>query len=77
MNYLGCHIWFSHKFPFNAIFVMNFVLNTKQYPMLDISYERRNRYFNAPERSQVKKNKKTFLKWFAKRYIQENKQYLE
>lgn len=57
--------------------VMNYVLNTKKYPMLDIPYEKRNSYYNALERSQVKKDDKIFLGWFAKRYVQEYKQYLE
>lgn len=56
--------------------VMNFILNRKKYPMLDIPYEGRNSYYNALERSQVKKDEKIFLKWFVKRYVKEYKQYL-
>lgn len=56
--------------------IMNFVLHTKKYPMLDIPYEKRNSYYNALERSQVKKDEKIFLQWFAKRYIKEYKRYL-
>lgn len=56
--------------------VMNFILNRKKYPMLDIPYERRNSYYNALERSQVKKDEKIFLKWFVRRYVKEHKQYL-
>ncbi|MCH8915178.1 MAG: Fic family protein [Thaumarchaeota archaeon] len=56
--------------------VMNFILNRKKYPMLDIPYERRNSYYNALERSQVKKDEKIFLKWFVRRYVKEYKQYL-
>lgn len=56
--------------------VMNFALNRKKYPMFDISYEGRNSYYNALERSQVKKDEKIFLQWFVKRYIKEYKRYL-
>ena len=56
--------------------VMNFVLNTKKYPLFDIAYEKRNGYYNALERSQDKKDEKIFLQWFVKRYIKEYKSYL-
>lgn len=56
--------------------IMNFILNKKKYPMLDIPYVGRNSYYNALERSQVKKEGKTFLQWFVKRYIKEYKIYL-
>ena len=56
--------------------MMNFILNRKKYPMLDISYEERNGYYNALERSQVKNEERIFLHWFVKRYIREYKRYL-
>lgn len=56
--------------------VMNFVLNRKKYPLFDIQYVGRNSYYNALERSQVKKDDKIFLQWFVKRYIKEYKPYL-
>jgi Fic family protein len=56
---------------------MNFILNKKKYPMLDISYVGRNSYYNALERSQVKKEDRIFLQWFVKRYIKEYKMYLK
>ncbi len=57
--------------------VMNFVLNRKKYPLFDIPYENRNSYYNALERSQVKKDDKIFLQWFVKRYTKEYKRYLK
>ena len=45
--------------------------------MLDIQYEGRNGYYNALERSQVKKEDRIFLQWFVKRYIKEYKRYLK
>jgi Fic family protein len=56
--------------------IMNFILYRKKYPMLDIPYEGRNGYYNSLERSQLKKEDRIFLQWFAKRYIKEHKRYL-
>lgn len=56
--------------------VMNYALNLKKYPLLDIQYENRNGYYNALERSQVKNDDKIFLQWFVKQYIKEYKRYL-
>ena len=55
--------------------IMNFILNKKKYPMLDIPYEGRNSYYNALEKSQANKEDRTFLQWFIKRYIKEYKRY--
>jgi len=57
--------------------IMNFILNGKKYPLLDIPYEERNSYYNALERSQIKKEDRIFLQWFAKKYIKEYKKYLK
>ena len=56
--------------------IMNFILDKKKYPMYDIPYEGRNSYYNALERSQVKKEERVFLQWFVKRYIKDYKRYL-
>jgi Fic family protein len=53
--------------------MMNFVLNKKEYPMFSISYEGRTSYYNALERSQIKKESNHFLLWFIKKYIDSNK----
>ena len=77
------HIKFATIHPFGdgngriSRLIMNFILNRKKYPMLDIEYERRNGYYNALERSQVKKEDRIFLKWFVKRYIKEYKRHLK
>jgi len=57
--------------------MMNFVLKKNGYPLLDIPYEKRNSYYNALERAQVKKEESIFLQWFFKRYVQEHKRYLK
>lgn len=49
--------------------MMNFVLNKKGYPMLNIPYEGRNSYYNALERAQVKKKDEAFVLWFMKNYV--------
>jgi Fic family protein len=53
--------------------MMNFVLHKNNYPMLDIDYKKRNTYYNALERSQVKKDNSPFLSWFFRRYLKEYK----
>ena len=57
--------------------IMNFILNRKKYPMLDIPYTGRNSYYNALERSQVKKADRTFVQWLVKKYTKEHKRYLK
>lgn len=56
--------------------IMNFILDRKKYPMLDIPYEGRGGYYNSLERSQLKKEDRIFLQWFARRYVKEYKRYL-
>jgi Fic family protein len=56
--------------------MMNFVLNKNGYPMLDIKYEGRNRYYTALERSHIEGIKNTFVLWFMKRYVKENEPYV-
>jgi len=56
--------------------MMNFVLNSKGYPMLNIPYEGRNSYYNALERAQVGKKEDIFVLWFIRRYVKAYKAYL-
>jgi Fic family protein len=57
--------------------VMNFILQRYGYPMFDIPYENRTSYYNALERSQMKKFDGVFLQWFFKRYVKEYSGYTE
>lgn len=57
--------------------IINFILKRANYPMLDIPYEGRNSYYNALERSQLKKDDRIFLLWLVKKYIKEYKRYLK
>ena len=56
--------------------MMNFVLHRHGYPMLDIEYPNRKSYYNALERSQIKKQEYVFLQWLFRRYMKEFKKYL-
>ena len=56
--------------------IMNFILNRQGYPMLNIPYKNRNSYYNALERSQVKRQDSIFLRWFFKRYVKEYRRYV-
>ncbi len=55
--------------------LMNFVLNKNGFPMLNIPYKNRAGYYNALERSQVKKADSVFIFWFFRRYLKEHKRY--
>lgn len=57
--------------------IMNFVLHKNKYPMLDIPYEKRNSYYNALERSQVKKIDDIFVQWLFRRYEKEYRRYVK
>ncbi len=51
---------------------MNFVLYRKRYPMIDIPYTRRAGYYRALEQSQVRKDETVFVRWFLRRYLEQN-----
>ncbi|MEK6924550.1 MAG: Fic family protein [Candidatus Micrarchaeota archaeon] len=55
--------------------LMNFVLRKRGFPMLNVPYENRGGYYHALERSQTKSNDATFVQWFVKKYVKENKAY--
>lgn len=55
--------------------MMNFVLQKHDFPPLNIPYEDRRSYYNALERSQVKKVDSIFIQWFFKRYLKEHSAY--
>jgi len=57
--------------------MMNFVLNKRGFPMLNIPYEKRAGYYSSLERSQIKKDAAIFLQWFFKRYLKEHTKYIE
>jgi len=52
--------------------MMNCVLDESNYPMLNIEYGQRERYYKALEYSQTKNDDLIFLKWFMKTYISKN-----
>ena len=56
--------------------LMNFVLNKHRFPMLNIEYKNRSSYYTALERSQIKHNESPFVQWFFKRYLKNNKVYI-
>ncbi len=76
------HLKFVTMHPFGdgngriSRMIMNFVLKRFGYPMVDIKYANRQSYYKALERSQVAKDEYVFLEWFFKRYIEENRDYL-
>lgn len=57
--------------------VMNFILNRKGYPMVDIPYSKRSGYYNALQRSQTTERPAIFLQWFFRNYIREHERLLK
>ena len=56
--------------------MMNFILRKKGYPLVNVPYEGRNRYYTALERAQLKKIDSAFVLWFMRIYKKENDAYL-
>ncbi len=56
--------------------LMNFALRKHGYPMLNIRYVNRRGYYTALERSQIGNNQHIFLRWLFRKYLKENKEYL-
>lgn len=57
--------------------MMNYVLHTHGYPMINITYKNRSGYYTALERAHLKKLDHIFVRYLAKRYIKEYKNYLK
>lgn len=49
--------------------LMNCVLNNKKYPLYNIDYIDRRSYYDALEKTQMKKDDIYFIKWFVKNYL--------
>lgn len=77
------HLKFVSIHPFSdgngriSRLMMNFILKNHNFPLLDIPYTKRNSYYNALERSQIKKEESVFVQWFFRRYLTEYKNYLK
>lgn len=56
--------------------LMNFVLHGHGFPMLDISYKNRSRYYTSLERAQKNKQEYIFVQSIIKRYIKDYKRYM-
>lgn len=56
--------------------IMNFVLHKHGFPMLNIDYRTRQSYYNALERSQVHNQERLFCQWLFRKYLKENRTYL-
>jgi len=56
--------------------MMNFILKSNNFPLLDIQYIKRTGYYNALERSNLKNDDGIFTQWFFRRYLAEYKKYL-
>ena len=76
------HLKFVTVHPFSdgngrvARLLMNFVLHRRGFPMLDIPYAGRNRYYGVLERAQTRQEDSIFLHWFLRRYLRENRRFV-
>ncbi len=77
------HVRFETIHPFGdgngriGRLMMNFVLHKNGYPMSDIKYTNRRGYYNALEKSNVKRDETIFVQWFFRNYLKENLRYLK
>ncbi len=77
------HLKFVSVHPFSdgngriSRILMNFILHKNNFPMLNIYYANRDRYYTALERAQVKKEEHIFVQYFLKRYMKEHIKYLK
>ena len=76
------HLKFESIHPFGdgngriGRLVMNCILDENRYPMLNIQYAQRYRYYKALERSNTSNDETVFLQWFMKTYISANKHWM-
>lgn len=56
--------------------LMNFVLHRAQFPLFNIPYAGRAGYYRSLERSQIRNDEFPFLRWFARKYAQDHRQFL-
>lgn len=69
------HLKFVEIHPFGdgngrmSRLLMNLVLHNNNYPLFIIDYKNRNSYYNALEKSHLKKDFLPFLGWFVNRYL--------
>ena len=76
------HLKFVTIHPFTdgngrtARIIMNFILHKNKFPMLDISYLRRNSYYNSLERSQIKGEDRIFVSYIIRRYLKDYKRFI-
>lgn len=76
------HLKFESIHPFGdgngrvGRLLMNCILDENKYPMLNIQYAQRDRYYMVLEKSNLKNNDMPFLRWFMKTYIDANSVWL-
>ena len=57
--------------------LMNQILHKHGYPMLNIKFTDRRKYYSALELSQTEMDEIHFLKWFVSYYVAQNRKYLK
>jgi Fic family protein len=57
--------------------LMNHVLHQHGYPMLNIKFAHRRKYYSALEKASTELDEAHFLKWFVSYYVSQNRKYLK
>lgn len=57
--------------------LMNHVLHQNHYPLLNIRFSDRRKYYVALEKGQTQLDEAHFLKWFVSYYVTQNRKYLK
>ena len=60
-----------------ARFLITYILNKGNYPLIDIDAKFRDQYYRALEKADKNDYPFPFIQWFFKYYIEENKKYLD
>ena len=78
----AAHLRFESIHPFGdgngrvGRLLLNFVLNSRHFPLFDLPYNRRMGYYKALETASVEKDEAIFLRWFFREYVRQYRRLL-
>lgn len=76
------HLRFESIHPFGdgngrvGRLLLNFVLNSRHFPLFDLPYNRRMGYYKALEKASIEKDEAVFLRWFFREYARQYRRLL-
>jgi Fic family protein len=78
----AAHLRFESIHPFGdgngrvGRLLLNFVLNSRHFPLFDLPYNRRMGYYKALETASIEKDETVFLRWFFREYVRQYRRFL-